>query len=109
MPLASQGKQGKRGFWRRKNWGLTCDFCSFFIILISYPLGKLMAKLLPESIHPGGTFTKKNHALVAILVSSGSSAAYGGEIISVQSLFYHYELSTIAGLLLLLTSQAPPP
>lgn len=87
---------------------------SFFMLAVSYPLLYAMAKYLPAwnislfgygfCLNPG-PFSKKEHLLLMILVSSGSSAAYAGEIIGVQSLFYHSELGTIPGLLLLITTQ----
>lgn len=42
---------------------------------------------------------------IGILASSGASAAYAGEIVSVQSLYYKQDLGTFGGLLLLLSTQ----
>lgn len=39
---------------------------------------------------------------IGILAGSGASAAYAGEIVSVQSLYYQQDLGTFGGLLLLL-------
>lgn len=39
---------------------------------------------------------------IGILAGSGASAAYAGEIVSVQSLYYKQDLGTFGGLLLLL-------
>ncbi|KAG0658686.1 hypothetical protein C6P46_005682 [Rhodotorula mucilaginosa] len=80
------------------------SFSSFFIILISYPLGKWFDKLLPRSLQRG-PFGKKEHMLIGILAGSGASAAYAGEIVSVQSLYYQQDLGTFGGLLLLLSTQ----
>lgn len=56
------------------------------------------------SLNPG-PFSKKEHLLTSILAGSGSSAAYAGEIISVQDLYYHTDLGLIGSLLLLLSTQ----
>ncbi|KAI5475497.1 hypothetical protein MNV49_001311 [Pseudohyphozyma bogoriensis] len=92
------------------------SFSSFFIILLAFPLGHLCANHLPDreysffenrvrfSLNPG-PFSKKEHLLIGVLAGSGASAAYAGEIISVQDLYYHTELGAIGGLLLLLSTQ----
>lgn len=87
---------------------------AFFIILVSYPLGRAMARVLPDrqltafghsfSLNPG-PFTKKEHLLIGVLAWSGSEASYAGEILSVAELFYKRDLGVVAGLLLLLTTQ----
>lgn len=42
---------------------------------------------------------------IGILAGSGASAAYAGEIIAVQELYYHANLGAFGGLLLLLSTQ----
>ncbi|BGP49697.1 hypothetical protein JCM10450v2_005602 [Rhodotorula kratochvilovae] len=80
------------------------SFSSFFIILLSYPLGRLSDRFFPEWLVPG-PFGKKEHLLVSILAGSGANAAYAGEIIAVQSLYYKTDLGMFGGLLLLLSTQ----
>ncbi|GAA6003702.1 hypothetical protein JCM10207_003554 [Rhodosporidiobolus poonsookiae] len=80
------------------------SFSSFFVILISFPLGKWMDRLLPDNLNPG-PFSKKEHLLIGILAGSGASAAYAGEIVAVQSLYYKSDLGAFGGLLLLLSTQ----
>ncbi|GAA5934611.1 hypothetical protein JCM3775_002003 [Rhodotorula graminis] len=80
------------------------SFSSFFIILLSFPLGRLSDRFFPERLVPG-PFGKKEHLLVAILAGSGANAAYAGEIIAVQSLYYKTDLGMFGGLLLLLSTQ----
>jgi hypothetical protein len=63
-----------------------------------------MDRLLPDSLCRGA-WNKKEHMLVGILAGSGASAAYAGEIISVQDLYYHSDLGNFGGLLLLLSTQ----
>jgi len=81
------------------------SFSSFFIILIALPLGKLFARFLPDSLNHPTPFSKKEHVLVGVLASSGASAAYAGEIVAVQELYYHSDIGTFGGLLLLLSTQ----
>ncbi|GAA5832438.1 hypothetical protein JCM11251_006454 [Rhodosporidiobolus azoricus] len=82
------------------------SFSSFFIILLSYPLGKwsIWKRILPDSLYTG-PFNKKEHLLVGILAGSGASAAYAGEIVAVQSLYYKSDLGAFGGMLLLLSTQ----
>ncbi|KAM0786339.1 hypothetical protein ACM66B_001811 [Microbotryomycetes sp. NB124-2] len=80
------------------------SFSSFFIILIAFPLGHALTRVLPESLNTG-PFNKKEHLLIGVLAGSGASAAYAGEIISVQDLYYKTDLGTFGGLLLLLSTQ----
>lgn len=47
----------------------------------------------------------KEHVLVNILASSGSTAAYASDIISLQDLFYNQRMGIIASLTLLITTQ----
>ncbi|GAA5979168.1 hypothetical protein JCM5350_007089 [Sporobolomyces pararoseus] len=81
------------------------SFSSFFIILVAFPLGKWLAHILPASLNHPAPFSKKEHVLVGVLASSGASAAYAGEIIAVQELYYHSDLGVFGGLLLLLSTQ----
>ncbi|GAA5888097.1 hypothetical protein JCM16303_001503 [Sporobolomyces ruberrimus] len=81
------------------------SFSSFFIILVAYPFGKSLAHILPSSLNHPAPFSKKEHVLVGVLASSGASAAYAGEIVAVQELYYHSDLGVFGGLLLLLSTQ----
>ena len=47
----------------------------------------------------------KEHVLVTILATSGAEAAYAGDIVAVQDLYYHQDIGPVGGLLLLLTTQ----
>lgn len=66
---------------------------AFFIILVTLPLGKALARYTPEKrIHIGpwefeanpGPFTVKEHLLTTILAGSGAGAAYAGDIVAVS-------------------------
>ncbi|KIK91864.1 hypothetical protein PAXRUDRAFT_13554 [Paxillus rubicundulus Ve08.2h10] len=61
--------------------------------LLSFPVGRLWAKLLPNwrifgvSLNPG-PFTIKEHVLVTIMASVGGYSAYATDIIAVQRVYY---------------------
>ncbi|PWN48094.1 hypothetical protein IE53DRAFT_212756 [Violaceomyces palustris] len=90
------------------------SFSSYFVILVTLPLGKWLARRLPDrrigigrlsfELNPG-PFSIKEHLLVAVLSSSGAASAYASDIINIQELFFHQHMSNTAALTLLLTTQ----
>ncbi|OAV87642.1 OPT family small oligopeptide transporter [Puccinia triticina 1-1 BBBD Race 1] len=103
-------------------------FGGFFITLVSYAAGKLMAATLPAwniqlpnpfgfistsrtnrwlfevSLNPGD-FSVKEHMLIGVLAGCASSAAYAGDIVAVQDLYYHQDMGHFGALLLILSTQ----
>ncbi|CAO1635180.1 unnamed protein product [Parajaminaea phylloscopi] len=90
-------------------------FSAYFVILISLPLGRWMAKNLPDvtvrlpligafSLNPGD-FSIKEHLLIAIIASSGATSAYASDILNIQVLFFNQRMNAISSLTLLLTTQ----
>ncbi|PLW06393.1 hypothetical protein PCANC_23848 [Puccinia coronata f. sp. avenae] len=103
-------------------------FGGFFITLVSYAAGKLMAATLPAwnikllnpfgflstrqpnrwvsevSLNPG-EFSVKEHILIGVLAGCASSAAYAGDIVAVQDLYYHQDMGHFGALLLILSTQ----
>ncbi|EHS63910.1 OPT family small oligopeptide transporter [Puccinia graminis f. sp. tritici CRL 75-36-700-3] len=103
-------------------------FGGFFITLVSYAAGKLMAASLPAwniplpnplgfmstrktnrwffevSLNPG-EFSVKEHMLIGVLAGCASSAAYAGDIVAVQDLYYHQDMGHFGALLLILSTQ----
>ncbi|KAK3821392.1 MAG: OPT oligopeptide transporter protein-domain-containing protein [Benniella sp.] len=87
----------------------------FFVNLISYSMGKAMARILPEnkisafgygmSLNPG-PFNIKEHALIGISVSTGAGAAYAIEILSATDLFLGFRINVLGSLLLIITTQS---
>lgn len=73
-----------------------------------------MAHLLPTryfqlfgytfTLNPG-PFNVKEHLLIAVLAGSGSGAAYGADIITIQDLYYKQDIGPVGGILLLLSTQ----
>ncbi|CAD6972700.1 unnamed protein product [Tilletia controversa] len=91
------------------------SFSSYFVILVSLPTGRWLARVLPPrivrvpflgsfSLNPG-PFSIKEHLLIAVLVSSGASSSYASDILNIQELFFHQRMSTLASLTLLITTQ----
>ncbi|KAI5432740.1 variant 2, OPT super [Lathyrus oleraceus] len=83
--------------------------------IVSLPIGKLMAASLPTTVYKfpfinwsftlnPGPFNLKEHALITILASCGSSP-YAINIIAIVKAFYHRSINPIAALLLALTTQ----
>ncbi|KAJ6515696.1 OPT oligopeptide transporter [Mycena sanguinolenta] len=62
--------------------------------LISFPLGRLWAKFVPNvkifgmDLNPG-PFTIKEHVLITIMASVGAGSAYATDIIAVQRVYYN--------------------
>lgn len=84
--------------------------------ILSLPLGKFMAATLPtKAIHfpftkwsftlNPGPFTLKEHALITIFASAGSSGVYAINIITIVKAFYHRDIHPLAAFLLALSTQ----
>lgn len=84
--------------------------------IVTLPLGKLMAATLPTtkfrvpftkwyfSMNPG-PFSLKEHALITIFASAGSSGVYAINIITIVKAFYHRSIHPLAAFLLALSTQ----
>ncbi|KAG0145764.1 hypothetical protein CROQUDRAFT_45326 [Cronartium quercuum f. sp. fusiforme G11] len=104
-------------------------FGGFFTVLVSFPMGKLLARILPDrkiwlpnpfgwcsnKLNPSrwlvgielnpGEFSIKEHILIGVLSGCASSAAYAGDIVAVQDLYYHQDMGHFGSLLLILSTQ----
>ncbi|POV95414.1 hypothetical protein PSHT_15673 [Puccinia striiformis] len=56
------------------------------------------------SLNPGA-FSMKEHMLIGVLAGCASSAAYAGDIVAVQDLYYHQDMGHFGALLLILSTQ----
>ncbi|KAF8318464.1 OPT superfamily oligopeptide transporter [Clavulina sp. PMI_390] len=89
------------------------SFSAYFVILITHPAGKWLAKVLPDrrvgvgrwsfSLNPGA-WNPKEHMLVGVFSLCGGSA-YASDILSIQRLYYKQDIGAVAGITLLLTTQ----
>ncbi|KAI9593425.1 oligopeptide transporter 4-like protein [Syncephalis fuscata] len=81
--------------------------------LVSFPLGRLLARLPDAKINLGfcclqlnpGPFNIKEHTLIAACTNSASFVAYAVDIVVVRRVFYNQPLPFVAGLLLILSTQ----
>lgn len=90
------------------------SFSSYFVILVTLPLARWMARVLPDrqvnilgfrfNLNPG-PFSVKEHVLIAVTVSSGATSAYASDIINIQELFFGEHMSALPALTLLITTQ----
>jgi OPT family oligopeptide transporter len=79
------------------------------IILLSYILGQLCARILPEKIfniplNPG-PFSVKEHTLSTLMATSGITTATALEAITVQRIYYNYYLGHFYTILFLIMIQ----
>ncbi len=82
------------------------EFHIGIVILLSYMIGGIFSKILPEKIfhltlNPG-SLSVKEHTLITIMAISGSSTYYGVESIIIQRLYYDYHLSHFSGIFYLI-------
>ncbi|KAL3614823.1 oligopeptide transporter [Castilleja foliolosa] len=89
---------------------------SVTVQIISLPLGKFMANVLPTtkfkvpftnwsfSFNPG-PFNLKEHVLITIFANSGSGGVYAVHIVTIVRAFYHRQLHPMAAWLLAQTTQ----
>ena len=73
--------------------------------LLAYPLGKLMAKILPAGRLNPGPFNVKEHVLITLCANCAGSSAYAVDIIVIQKVFYFEDFGFLANFLLILTTQ----
>lgn len=82
--------------------------------LLTYPLGKLMARVLPNSEMSflgmrfslnSGPFNIKEHVLITAMANAAGGTAYAIDIITIKRIFYHRDLGFLGSFLLVLTTQ----
>lgn len=84
------------------------------IQLLSFPLGKFLAHVLPErNINLGywefclnpGPFNIKEHILICVCANAASGTAYAIDIIAIQRIFYGYNMGFWGSFLLIMSTQ----
>ncbi|KAF9114931.1 hypothetical protein BGW39_003224, partial [Mortierella sp. 14UC] len=75
------------------------------IQLVSYPLGRFMARVLPAGPLNPGPFNIKEHVLVALTANCAGGIAYAVDITVIQKVFYEQYYGFLANLLLILCTQ----
>ncbi|KAK4491788.1 hypothetical protein RD792_002564 [Penstemon davidsonii] len=92
------------------------DVSSVTAQIVSLPLGKLMARVLPTTVFQvpftkwsftlnPGPFNLKEHVLINIFATCGSSGVYAVHIITIVKALYHRQLHPAAAFLLALTTK----
>ncbi|CAG8433430.1 1775_t:CDS:10 [Diversispora eburnea] len=90
------------------------SFSIFFVLIVSYVIGKWMAKVFSKrkfkigkyefSLNPG-PFNINEHVCIVVAAGAGGGSAYATDIIAIQELFYKTSVSFIKGFLLLMSTQ----
>lgn len=90
-------------FWYRKN---AMTISTLVVQLLSFPLGKLMEKVIPSSrfFNPG-PFNMKEHVLITTMANCAAQTAYAIDILTIQKLFYLQDMGWGGGILLIWTTQ----
>lgn len=74
--------------------------------LLSYPMGRAMAKVLPNKFGlNNGPFSIKEHTMITIMAGVSSQSAYATDIIAVQRFFYNQNFGYGYQLLLVISTQ----
>ncbi|KAG0016843.1 hypothetical protein BGZ82_000928, partial [Podila clonocystis] len=89
-------------FWFRTQ---PMTISTLVIQLLSYPLGKFLARVLPSGFLNPGPFNVKEHVLVALTANCAGGTAYAVDIIVIQKVFYLQDFGFGANFLLILCTQ----
>ncbi|KAF9376330.1 hypothetical protein CPB97_010875, partial [Podila verticillata] len=89
-------------FWFRTQ---PMTISTLVIQLLSYPLGKFFARVLPSGPLNPGPFNVKEHVLVALTANCAGGTAYAVDIIVIQKVFYLQDFGFGANFLLILCTQ----
>ncbi|KAL7748155.1 OPT superfamily [Sorochytrium milnesiophthora] len=87
---------------------------AYMAVMLSYPLGKLMARLLPRnkfhiplvgecSLNPG-PYSAKETILIYVMASTGTTGVYGTDNLFVQKYFYNMDIGAAASVFFLLAT-----
>ncbi|KAJ7831378.1 OPT oligopeptide transporter [Mycena olivaceomarginata] len=89
---------GQLGFYRTTS----ANFSVFFIVLISWPLGKMMERVLPDyriplgrfsfSLNPG-PFSPKEHVLIGIAGNAGSNGNWATYLPANAKIYYDIDMN----------------
>ncbi|KAJ1936765.1 hypothetical protein GGF37_005476, partial [Kickxella alabastrina] len=98
-------------YWFREN---SLSLNGYVVQLLSFPLGYLMALLLPDkkfctfgwewTLNPG-PFNIKEHVIISIFAGTSVGTAYGIDVVTIKRVWYKSDLGFGPSVLFLLTSQ----
>ncbi|KAH7055185.1 OPT family small oligopeptide transporter [Linnemannia elongata] len=89
-------------FWFRTH---PMTISTLVIQLLSYPIGRFLAAVLPHGRLNPGPFSIKEHVLVALTANCAGGTAYAVDITVIQKVFYHEDFGFLANFLLILCTQ----
>ncbi|KAG0048796.1 hypothetical protein BGZ83_006303 [Gryganskiella cystojenkinii] len=89
-------------FWFRSH---PMTISTLVIQLVSYPIGRFMARVLPSGRLNPGPFNVKEHVLIALTANCAGSTAYAVDITVIQKVFYEEDFGFLANFLLIVTTQ----
>ncbi|KAG0373858.1 hypothetical protein BGX24_011156 [Mortierella sp. AD032] len=89
-------------FWFRSH---PMTISTLVIQLLSYPIGRFLAAVLPHGRLNPGPFSIKEHVLVALTANCAGGTAYAVDITVIQKVFYHEDFGFLANFLLILCTQ----
>ncbi|KAG0283860.1 hypothetical protein BGZ96_011767 [Linnemannia gamsii] len=89
-------------FWFRTT---PLTLSTLVIQLLSYPIGRFMARVLPAGRLNPGPFNIKEHVLVALTANCAGGTAYAVDITVIQKVWYNQDYGFLANFLLILTTQ----
>ncbi|KAF9088306.1 hypothetical protein BGX27_002722 [Mortierella sp. AM989] len=88
----------------------SASYSMFFVQIVSYWLGNLMARSLPaKDINLGlfkfnlnpAPFSIKEHVLITLAASAGATSNLGEIVVSVKDIFYHEQMHPLAAICLM--------
>jgi OPT family small oligopeptide transporter len=73
--------------------------------LVTFPLGKLMARVLPKGILNPGPFNIKEHVLITAMANAAAGTAYAVDIVTIKRIWYKQDIGFLGSFLLVFTTQ----
>ncbi|KAG0375942.1 hypothetical protein BGX24_008485, partial [Mortierella sp. AD032] len=89
-------------FWFRTH---PMTISTLVIQLLSFPLGKLLAAVVPSGRFNPGPFNIKEHVLIALTANCAGGTAYAVDITVIQKVWYGQDYGFLANFLLILVTQ----
>ncbi|KAK3815165.1 MAG: OPT family small oligopeptide transporter [Benniella sp.] len=89
-------------FWFRTK---PMTISTLVIELLTFPIGKFMADVLPPGPLNPGPFNIKEHVLIALTANCAAGTAYAVDVIVIQRVYYGQNFGFLANFLLILCTQ----
>ncbi|KAG0230201.1 hypothetical protein BGX31_005957, partial [Mortierella sp. GBA43] len=89
-------------FWFRST---PMTISTLVIQLLSFPIGKFLANVLPSGPLNPGPFNVKEHVLISLTANCAGGTAYAVDVIVIQRVFYGQDFGFLANFLLIMCTQ----